>query len=154
MNHHDRAIELFKAGYNCAQAVFCTFCEEYGIDLQTGLRLSASFGGGLGRQREVCGTVSGMCMLAGLLYAPDDPADADAKAAHYARIQQLCGAFRAQTGSIICRELLGLSRPEGTPVPEPRTEAYYQKRPCAELCGIAAQVLDDYIRENGIPAER
>ncbi len=145
MNHAEEAGKLFQSGYNCAQSVFCAFCEELGIDRKTGIRLSASFGGGFGRQREVCGAVSGMCMAAGLLFASEDPNDAEAKAAHYARIQQLCGEFKKECGSIICRDLLGSENADNSPVPEKRTEAYYKKRPCADLCKTAAHILEQYI---------
>lgn len=150
MSYKEKAEALFKSGRNCAQAVFGAFCTDFGIDDETGLKLSSAFGGGLSRQREVCGAVSGMCMAAGLIYSPSDPNDHAAKSAHYERVQKLCDAFRAENGSIICRELLGLEKPEGTHVPEKRTEEYYKKRPCAELCACAAELLEKYMAENPI----
>ncbi len=150
MSHKEKAMSLFTGGYNCAQAVFCAYCEELDIDLDTGIKLSASFGGGFGRLREVCGAVSGMVMAAGMLYAPADPNDAEQKAAHYARIQGMCNAFKQANGSMICRELLALPEADDSPVPAPRTEAYYKKRPCAELVGAAAEILDAYIANNPV----
>ena len=141
----EQATELFRQGYNCAQAVFAAFCEDMGIDFETALKLASSFGGGMGRLREVCGAVSGMFAIAGMKYGYTDPKDSKAKAAHYKLIQELAGQFRAENHSIICRELLGLEAGPDTPVPELRTDEYYKKRPCAELVGCAARLMEELI---------
>lgn len=147
--HSQKAKDLFLDGYNCAQAVFCAFNDLTGLDFATASKLSSSFGGGLGRLREVCGAVSGMCMVAGLLYGPAYPDDRQEKADHYARIQELTRRFREENGSIICRELLGLKDATNvSPVPEARTAQYYKKRPCAEMVECAARIMDEYISEN------
>lgn len=147
MTKAEQAKALFLKGHNCAQAVFCTFAPELGIDDKTALSISACFGGGLGRQREVCGAVSGMCMALSMKYAPQDPTDQAAKAAFYARIQEACNRFREENGSIICRELLGLAPGPQSPVPEPRTAAYYQHRACADKVKSAAAILEAYWKE-------
>ena len=103
----------FKEGYNCSQAVFAAFSEEVGLPRQTALQLASGFGGGIGRMREVCGAFSGAVMALGALYGSDDPAH---KTAVYAMVQELAAKFKAETGSLICRELLGLDKPEGSPV--------------------------------------
>ena len=139
-----RAAALFGEGYNCAQAVFLTYCEEYGIPAETGLMLASSFGGGMGRLREVCGTVSGMFMAAGLKYGYADPKDPAAKKRLYAMVQELARRFEAENGSIICRELLGLDHKRDAPTPEARTPGYYKKRPCKELAACAARIFDDF----------
>lgn len=149
MNHEDRARELFKQGYNCSQAVLLAFSDVTGLEGKTALMLSSSFGGGMGRMREVCGAVSGMFMVAGILYGYDDPADQSGKTDHYRRIQALAEEFRKENGSIICRELLGLGGGADSPVPEKRTDTYYKKRPCAELVAMAARIMDAYIAEHG-----
>ena len=148
MTKKERAMALFTQGYNCAQSVVLAFADELDADEATLARLSSSFGGGLGRMREVCGAVSGMAIVAGLLYGYDDPADGQAKAAHYERIQTLAKKFEAENGSIICRELLGLNRKHDAPVPEARSADFYKKRPCRELVGMAAEILDEYINNN------
>lgn len=147
MTKADQAKELFLKGHNCAQAVFCTFAPELGIDEKTALKLSACFGGGLGRQREVCGAVSGMCMALSMQCAPKDPTDQAAKAAFYARIQDVCNRFKQENGSIICRELLGLPPGPQSPVPQPRDAAYYQHRSCADKVKCAAAILEQYLSE-------
>lgn len=146
----DRAYELFKQGYNCAQAVFGAFAEELGIDFDTAVRLSSGFGGGIGRMREVCGTFTGLTMAADMLYGYADPSDAETKKELYERIRALADKFREDNGSIICRELLGLQQAESSAVPEKRTEEYYKKRPCAELCRYAAELLEQYILMNNV----
>lgn len=151
MTRKEQAIAYFKEGYNCAQSVFLTFCDLTGFDQKTALRLCAPFGGGLGRQREVCGAVSGMCLVAGALYGYDDANDKAAKAAHYKVVQELCAIFRERAGgSIICRDLLGTEGKSTASTPSDRTEAYYQKRPCAELVGEAADILEKWIREHPV----
>jgi len=147
MNHEEKAKELFKEGYNCAQSVFGAFCDEMNLDMQTALKLSSSFGGGMGRLREVCGAVSGMFMIAGVLYGYDNPKDQKVKAEHYARIQKLANEFTEKNRSIICRDLIGLENKQDSPVPEERTKEYYAKRPCAKLVEDAAKIIENYIKE-------
>lgn len=143
----EQAIDLFKKGFNCAQSVFLAFYDEYEMDYETALKLSSSFGAGMGRLREVCGAVSGMFMVAGMLYGYSDPKDQEGKAEHYKRIQLLAGQFEEQNHSIICRELLGLGKGKESHVPELRTAEYYKKRPCVELVGLAAEIMEKYIDE-------
>ena len=149
MDHSKKAGELFQEGYNCAQAVFLAFEDLYDIDHETALQTSSSFGGGMGRMREVCGAVSGMFMVAGVLYGYDDPKAQTEKADHYKRIQELAEEYKKENGSIICRELLGLTvKGADNPTPEVRTAEYYKKRPCKELVEMAADILDTYIKNN------
>ena len=147
MTRGEKAEALFLEGYNCAQAVVIAFEDLHGLDRETAAKLSSSFGGGMARLREVCGSVSGMFMVAGLLYGYDNPKAKEEKAEHYARIQKLAADFTAENGSIVCRELLGLTEKKQEPTPEARTEEYYKKRPCKELIGRAAEIMDNYIKE-------
>lgn len=146
----ERAIELFKQGYNCSQSVFGAFCEECNMDFETALKLSSSFGGGMGRLREVCGAVSGMFMVAGMKYGYSNPKDNISKAEHYKRIQELAEQFKEKNGSLVCRELLGLSTQSESYIPEKRTDEYYKKRPCAEIVGDAAEIIDEFMKYNDI----
>jgi C_GCAxxG_C_C family probable redox protein len=137
-----RALDLFKQGYNCAQAVFASCADLYGVaDEQLALRLSASFGGGMGRMRLVCGAASGMFMLAGLHNGSATPHDNEGKMANYAFVQNLAGQFKGKYGSLICAELLGLA-PKGSMDPRPaeRTPEYYEKRPCSEMVSEAVRI--------------
>ena len=137
-----RATDLFKQGYNCSQAVFASCADLYGItDESLALRLSASFGGGMGRMRMVCGAASGMFMLAGLQNGSFTPHDNQGKMANYAFVQQLAGEFKARYGSLICAELLGLAPKPQDPKPEERTPQYYEKRPCSEMVAEAVRVF-------------
>ena len=147
MDHRYLAADLFMNDSNCAQAVLLAFGDVTGLDPKTAATLSSSFGGGMGRLREVCGAVSGMLMVAGLLYGYKDPGEQDAaKKEHYALVQELCAKFKAEAGSIICREIL--ENPPSDPNPTPRTAEYYKTRPCVRLVMLAAQILDDYIAEH------
>ena len=142
----EKAKELFKSGYNCSQAVLSVFCEEFGLDLETALKISSSFGGGMGRMREVCGTVSGMFMAVGLALASAMDSAVE-KGNHYKRIQELAKRFKGKNGSIICRELLQGVETSASPNPSERTETYYKKRPCVDLVGDAVEILEEYLKE-------
>ena len=138
-----RARELFEQGANCAQAVAGAFADVVGMEEIELFKLASGFGGGVGRMREVCGAVSGMVIILNILYGNSDISDKDAKDAHYARVQGVIKKFEAETSSIICRTLLKLAKDAETPPEsEARTKEYYQKRPCAALVELAAQILE------------
>lgn len=145
MDHVTRAEGLFYEGYNCAQSVFAAFCDALGLDFETALRLSSSFGGGMGRLREVCGALSALLMIAGMRRGYIGTGDDEAKAAHYALVQSLAFRFKEENGSYICRELL--NQPEGaqSPMPEARTAAYYQQRPCTQFVVCAARMAEELL---------
>lgn len=149
MTRGEHAHALFLKGYNCTQAVVCSFCDLLHMDMDDAARMASGFGGGMSRLREVCGAVSGMVLVANLLYGEGCENDYNKKKAHYTRIQMLAGAYREQTGSIVCRELLGLTtKGPDSATPERRTQQYYAKRPCPQLCALAADILEDYIQKN------
>ena len=145
--HAERARELFLQGYSCAQAVACAFCDVTGQSMEDAARMASSFGGGLARLREVCGTVSGAVLVLGLVRGYSDPKDYEAKKAHYVLVQEFARRFSERNGSIVCRELLkGVQAAEGL-VPEARTEQYYKKRPCPALAFSAAGILEELLSE-------
>ena len=148
MDHADKACELFAGGLNCAQSVFAAFSDVTDMDRELALRLSSSFGGGMGRLREVCGTCSAMFMIAGILYGTGDSFTHEDKTEHYKRIQELAARFKEKHETIICRELLKELSVTSTPEPEKRTEQYYKVRPCVRFVRTAAEILDSYIAEN------
>ncbi len=141
-DHSKRAAELFSSGCNCSQAVLVAFAEDCGIDKKTAMMISSSFGGGMGRLREVCGAVSGMFMVAGLLkgYTTDD--SKEAKDNHYKLIQELASEFKATYGTYICKDLLGTLGKITSPVSDPRTAQYYKTRPCVRFVITASEILD------------
>ena len=146
-NHAELAKRLFIEGYNCSQAVFCAFFDVTGLEMDAAARMASSFGGGLGRLREVCGTVSGAALVLGMVRGYADPKDYAAKKAHYALVQEFARRFREKNGSIVCRELLrGVHVTEGG-APDARTEEYYRKRPCPNLAYCAAEILDEMLTE-------
>lgn len=152
-SRREKAIQLFQEGYNCSQAVFAAFCDDYDISKEMALKLSSSFGGGMGRMREVCGAVSGMFLVAGLETGATDGRDADGKKRNYDMVQKLAAKYREKNGSIICRELLGLGQDNTQKAftdtnPEARTEQYYKKRPCASLVGDAVDILEEELLQS------
>ncbi len=162
----DIARENFLKGYNCSQAVLLAFSDLTGLDEKTAMMMASSFGGGMGRMREVCGTVSASLMVLGLLHGYDatSPTMEAEKKAHYARVQEFAARFRAEKSSIVCREILAAHAEKlktekaradaqiaamlsDSAIPTPRTEEYYKKRPCAEVCATAARLLEEYLHE-------
>lgn len=152
----EKARRLFKEdGYNCCQAVVLAYNDLFGLDDTLAASLSSGFGGGMGRMREVCGSVSGMVFLCGLISPAADPSVKSARTANYALVQEVAGRFKKSNGSIVCKELLGLvpmgtnaAVPEESPEPSDRTAEYYQKRPCEDLVGISARIIGEKLLEN------
>lgn len=139
MDRTEKAVELFKTGACCSQAVFGAFAEDFGVDAETAMKVSAGLGGGVGRLRETCGAVTGAVLALGMKFGPD-------KTAVYPKVQAFCEAFREECGSIVCRELLSGPDPAAAAstggAPEARTREYYAKRPCAELVRLATKLAD------------
>lgn len=151
MSKGDIAKQNFLNGYNCSQAVLLAFCEDFGLEKETALKISEPFGGGMGRMREVCGTVTGMFMVLGLAMGNSDAKDGSTKKNVYKSVQELASKFKEDNGSIICRELLGLQKAnKESYVPSERTTEYYKKRPCPELCKYAADILEEYLKEEDL----
>ena len=148
MDHGLKAAELFLSGYNCAQAVAVALTDVTGLTEAQAAKMASAFGGGMGRMREVCGAVSGMLMVLSYVYGYDTPGDDVSKKRLYGQVQALAAGFREENGSIICREIL--KNPPSDPNPSPRTAEYYAQRPCARMVMIAANILDDYIKEHPV----
>ena len=148
-NHAELARDNFLKGYNCAQAVAIAFSEEMGMSETELAKLASSFGGGMGKMREVCGAVSGALLVYGAVHGNSDPDDADAKKAHYARVQEFAARFKAEHETIICRELLKniALKKENTSEPEARTDEYYRVRPCVRFVESAARILEEMLAE-------
>ena len=149
MNKAEKAKAFFMEGANCAQAVCAAVAPECGLTEEQALVMSSGFGGGVGRMREVCGAVSGMVLVLNMIYGSGDLSDKSAKDGQYVRVQSVANAFKAECGSIVCRELLGLDKKSPTPAEsEARTPEYYKKRPCADMVALAAEILEKYLAEN------
>lgn len=142
----EKAVSLFREGYNCSQSVVAAFADMYGFTPEQALKMASAFGGGIGRMRETCGAACGMFMLAGLEKGAVVGADRESKAATYALVQELAAKFKSENGALRCADLLGLSKKEPiVSTPEARTSAYYDKRPCVKMVETAARIWADYI---------
>lgn len=148
----DKAYEAFFKGYNCSQCVALAFAAEMGLTEEQALKMASGFGGGFGRMREVCGAFSGITLVLGALYGNTDPTQ---KTQTYTEIQALAKQYKQRNGggSIVCRELLGLAKAEGSPVASPRTADYYKKRPCPELVRLAADIMAEYMEAHPLPQD-
>lgn len=144
----EKAVSLFKEGFNCSQAVVTAFADKYGFTREQALRMSASFGGGIGRMRETCGAACGLFMLAGLETGATEGGNREGKAANYALVQELAEEFKRRNGALKCADLLGLSSHEPVvSTPEQRTTQYYAKRPCVKMVEEAARIWLEYIEK-------
>ena len=145
-----RAVGYFKSGYNCAQAVVMAYDDIMDLSVEALAKIAAPFGGGMGRMREVCGTVSSMTFIAGAILPAINPQNLEERKANYALVQHFAQRFRQENGDIVCRRLLGLepmAERSETPMPSQRTEEYYRKRPCAEYVAAATRIVAEYIAE-------
>ena len=147
MTRKEKAMQNFLEGYNCSQSILLAFEDLITIDIDTALKIASPYGGGMGRLREVCGSVSGMFMVLGFLKGYDNPKDYEGKKVLYTHVQELARRFEEKNGSIVCRDLLGLSVQKEDATPSLRTDEYYGKRPCKELIGCAAEILEAYLKE-------
>lgn len=146
MDRVQKATDLFKAGCNCSQAVICAYCDLFGMDEETAMRVSEGFGGGMGRMRLTCGAVSGMFMLAGLKYSKGIPKDLETRTKIYDTVQNMAKDFEKMNGSIICGELLGINKPKDTgAVPTDRSSEFYKKRPCVGCVEDCAKIVEKYL---------
>lgn len=144
----EQAVRTFEEGYTCAQAVFVTYADVFGMERETALKLSSPMGGGVGRMREICGVVSSMAMLAGLKEGNTDPENEDAKEQIYLLTRQMAEKFRQANGSIVCRELLGVEGMEESARPSKRTPEWYATRPCRRLVAEAARIIEEMLLED------
>lgn len=162
-----RAKENFRVhGYNCCQSVLLAYSDVLGLDEDTAATLTSGLGGGMGRLREVCGSVTAMFLITGYIHPAADPTIKTDRTANYSLVQEAASKFRELNGSIVCKELLGLvpkstvgkngigmpspqsaELPAESPEPSDRTPEYYKKRPCEELIGISAGIIGNMIVE-------
>lgn len=146
MTKAERAVELFKSGYNCSQSVVGAFAEDLGFDFETAMKMSEALGGGMGRMRLTCGAVSGMSVLAGMRHSKAQGGDLETRRLVYGLVQEMAEEFKSKNGSLICAELLGSNLPkDGGSVPTPRTEEFYKKRPCIGCIADCAAIAEKYL---------
>ena len=151
MSRVERAKEKFLQGYACSQAVALAFCDVMGVEEEVVSKIMLPFGGGIGRLRMTCGAISGMAAVIGMVFSKAENAPENKKTT-YAIVQELCAKFKAETGSLICSELLsGMNVPvEVGGVAEARSTEYYKKRSCGEMVALAAKILEEYLQEKGM----
>ena len=145
-----RAVDNFMAGYGCCQSVVAAFADLYGLDEVMAKRIAAGFGGGVGRLRMMCGAVSGIVMLVGLDCGQTEGSDREGKSVCYKVVQELLAQSKAENGSLICAEILGIKGYEkavNSYVASPRTAEYYKSRPCAAKVESAARIFAQYLSD-------
>lgn len=144
----ENAVENFKSGCNCSQAVLLAYADLIGLDEKTAMLIASGLGGGVGRMREVCGAVNAAAIVTGMKVGSLDPNDRQAKKHTYETVQKVAEEFKKTNRSVICRELLGLNKEAEkaeTAAPSERTQEYYKKRPCADIVADAARALETVV---------
>ncbi len=144
----ERGVTLFKSGYNCAQSTVLAFAPYYHLPAPLVARMVCGMGGGMGRMREQCGTATGIFILAGMETASEEPSR-EGRAACYEAVQELARRFKAETGTLICRELLKghVAQIRTSPMPDERTDDYYRKRPCVRMVETALRIYTQWLTE-------
>ena len=137
--------ELFEQGWNCAQAVFLSHAEEFGLAPDLAQRLAAPLGGGLGGLRRTCGALTALSLLAGLRRGDYDPNDLEAKTAFYGLIQRLDAEFTAEFGTSQCAQLLADAGCAAASAPSARSAEYYAVRPCARCVEFADRLFERHL---------
>jgi C_GCAxxG_C_C family probable redox protein len=144
MNRIEQAVACYKEGFSCAPAVFSAYASEFGLDIETALKIATGFGGGMGRMGETCGAVTGAFMVIGLKYGKIKAEDNQAKEKTYELVREFAKRFKARNGTILCRELLGydLSTPEGMKLAR---EKGVTATLCPKLVQSAAEILEEML---------
>ncbi len=147
MSKAENAVQCFKIGFNCSQAIFSTYSEQLGLDTATALKIACPFGSGMGRMAETCGAVTGAYMLIGLKYGKYLPEDNVAKEKSFQLLKEFTDKFNEIHGSICCRDLLkyDMSTPNGL--------SYIKENGLWDsLCPIfirdAAQIIEELLELN------
>lgn len=138
MTKSERAKQLHEGGFNCAQSVVGVFCEDYGVELKTALRMAGALGGGL-REGEVCGALSGGAMVVGLKYGQTEHGDLEQKQLCNEKIREFVAAFREPFGALTCRELLGVDLGQNPQALQQRPEL---KARCNDFIAAAVLILE------------
>ena len=150
MTRRERAINNFKKGYNCSQAIVLAFDDVLTIDPNELIKIASPFGGGISRMREICGAASGMVLVLGNIIGYDTPEIGEKKHELYKNTQELLRIFENKYGSLTCRVFLNLTNNHDDPLPSKRDQNFFTKRPCLELIGGAAEILENFLKEKGI----
>lgn len=144
MTKEERAVEIFKQGYACAQAVAGAFCEELGLSLEKALEISCAFGAGFSLNRNTCGALSAMGMVVGAVIGDHTP---QAKKQVYTCVKELTRNFENNFKSTQCSVLLKNVSRKSSEKPMERNEQYYKERPCIALISYAARELENWIAQ-------
>jgi C_GCAxxG_C_C family probable redox protein len=142
----EQAVNVFKEGSNCSQAIISVYAEDFGLSRENALKISRGFGGGMGRMAQTCGAVTGAFMVLGLKYGNADIHDKEAKERIYGLVREFACRFENRNSSIVCRELLGcdISKPEGAAAAK---ENGLFASVCPKLVGDAAEILEEMMNE-------
>lgn len=104
----EETIKKHDKGYNCAQAVACTYCDLVGVDEETMFKMTEALGLGMGGMLGTCGAVSGACVLAGMKRSTGNLEKPDSKAESYKLSREILKQFAEQNQSVVCKELKGV----------------------------------------------
>lgn len=149
MDRKELGREAFVKGYNCCQSVVLAFKNDLPLSEDVLISLATGFGAGFARTRNICGTISAMAIVTGLLTNKVQDVKKD-KDDSYALLQGLIKEFTEKNDTIICGELLKNLSVTKTPISEKRDEKYYKVRPCVRFVEDSIDILERYLLENGL----
>ena len=141
----EKAVERFKKGFNCSQAVLGSYSEDFGLDCEHAFKVATGFGGGM-RMAETCGAVTGAFMVLGLKYGNSTAEDKESKAKTYEKIVEFTSMFKARNNSVMCKELLGcdITTPDG--MRKAQENGVFDSI-CPKVVRDAAEVLEEMLEE-------
>lgn len=146
MKNADCAVEYYNSGCSCAQAVFTTYCEDFGIDKKLGLKVACPLGGGMGHTGGVCGAVTGALLVLGLKFGQDDMEDKYAKAMNYLIVQDYVSRFKKRNGSINCKELVNYDLSDVNQLTAARQTDVFKTK-CPNYVADAVNLLEEVMAE-------
>lgn len=147
MNHEEKAVAYFGNNFNCSQAVFATFAEELGMDIETALKIGTPFGSGA-RRGEICGAVSGALMVLGLKYGHCHSENGEEKAKAYRVADDFLNRFKEAKGTVVCRELLNYDLTKEEDMKEIMDRNLF-RTVCPEMVRCATAIVEEMLAEYG-----
>ena len=144
MSYIDVAVESFKSGNTCSQAIFSTYATQFGISREMALKIACPFGGGMARLGETCGAVTGAFLVFGLKYGRIYPEDEKAKEKTYSLVREFVEKFKSRNDTIKCNDLLGykIDTPEGH---QQAKEKGLFDTVCPKFVKDAAEILEEML---------
>ena len=144
MENIDKALEYFSNDHSCSQSIFCAFAPQIGLDYDRAFKIASAFGGGMGRQGNTCGAVSGALMVIGLKFRNTVPSDEDNRNLTYEKAQKFLNKFIELNSSQMCKDLVGFDISSEEALEEAREKGIFEKK-CPNFVKTSAEILNSLL---------